>query len=309
MNNQQKRTCRRKRVVISGGGCFIGRHFVKKLDINKYDVVIVTRNMLEEKFRMQGVRYLALDMEEYHAFDRYIDACDYYLPFAWAGTHKEDRNNQEINEKSYRCNLAGIKTLIEKCGCSKVLLPGSFSEYTNEHVPIDETARCEPKLAYGRFKHQLYREAGALCKRQGTAFVEARMFSVYGSDDDENKMINSVLRKMMGNEDIAVTKSEHIWDFVHVDDAARALFQLMESEVENGCYNVATMEHRTLKSYFEEMKKITGSSSRLLYGAIPYEGDVIPHVICDTKKIQRALDWKPQISFAEGIRDMADSYQ
>ena len=106
-----------------------------------------------------------------------------------------------------------------------------------------------------------------------------------------------------------MTRAEHIWDFVHVDDVAEAFVKLMESEVVSGCYNVATMDHRTLKSYFEEMKKLAGSSSKLLYGAIPYEGDQIPHVISDTRKILRSVNWKPRISFEKGIQEMIRSYK
>lgn len=309
MSGQKNEQMRRKRVVISGGGSFIARHFVKKLDINKYDIVLVMRNIPEEKLQIEGIRYIALDMEEYREFDRYIDRCDYYLPFTWAGTRREDRNNQEINEKSYCCILASIKTLIEKCGCTKVIIPGTFSEYKNEYVPINETTVSKPELAYGKYKYQLYQDVSALCKENGISYIEARLFSVYGPDDGESKMINSILKKMIKNEKIAVTKSEHIWDFIHVDDVAEAFLKLMESEVESGCYNVATMDHRTLKSYFEEMKKLAGSSSRLLYGAIPYEDDQIPHVICDTRKILRSVNWKPRISFEKGIQEMIRSHK
>lgn len=309
MSSQKNQQIRRKRLVISGGGTFIARHLVKKLDINKYDIVIVMRRTPEEKLQMEGVRYIALDMEEYRNFDRYIDRCDYYLPFAWAGTRREDRNNQQINEKSYRCILASIKTLIQKCGCTKVIIPGTFAEYKNEYVLIDETTACEPVLAYGKYKYQLYKDVSALCNENGIAYIEVRLFSVYGADDNDSKMINSILKRMIKNEEIAVTRAEHIWDFVHVDDVAEAFVKLMENEVESGCYNVATMDHRTLKSYFEEMKKLAGSSSKLLYGAIPYEGDQIPHVICDTRKILRSVDWKPQISFEKGIQEMIRSYK
>lgn len=248
-------------------------------------------------------------MEEYDKLDRYIERCDYYLPFAWSGAKRKDRNNHKMNEKSYCCIFDSVKCLVEKCGCSKVIIPGTFSEYKNSYVSIDETTSCEPELEYGKYKYQLYKDLLIFCQLCGVAFVEGRMFSVYGSDDYEDKMLNSILKKMLKNEEIFLTNAVHIWDFIHVDDVAEAFLQLMESEVENGCYNIATMEHRTLKSYLEEMKKLTGSTSRLVYGAIPYQGTQIPHVICDTQKIQHIINWKPKITFEEGIKDCIRCYR
>lgn len=299
----------RKKLVISGGNSFIARHLLQKLDRNKYEIIALVRNDPEKKFRVNGVKYLVVDMEEYHELDQYIDVCDYYLAFAWNGTKREDRNNIEINEKSYHCILNSIKVLAEKCGCSKVLIPGTFSEYRNTHTTINEKTCCEPVTAYGKFKYQLYKDASAACQEYGVSLIETRLFSVYGSDDSEDKMINSILKKMLNNETIFLTKAEQIWDFIHVDDVVEALCGLLESDVESGCYNIATMEHRTLRSYLEEMKNITGSESDLVYGAIPYEGEQVPHTICDTTKIMHSINWEPGISFEEGIKKWISNYK
>lgn len=169
---------------------------------------------------------------------------------------------------------------------------------------MDETACCDAETAYGRYKYQLYEAADRFCRERGISFIEARLFSVYGPDDPSDRMIYDVFWKMINNEEILLTQAEHIWDFIHVDDVADALLKLMELEVKNGCYNVATMEHRPLKSYLEEMKVIIGSKSILIYGAIPYKGNQVPHVICDTRKVMRSIDWIPQISFEDGIKEL-----
>lgn len=298
----------KKNIVIAGANSFIARHVIKQLENQNYNIIATVRKAPEKKYKLQNVQYIEMDMEEYHNINKYIDKCDYYLPFAWSGTKREYRNHEMINEKSYRCIFNSIRIMIEKCGCTKVILPGTFSEYKNEHIPIDEYTSCNADLAYGRYKHQLYRDAYCFCQKKNTALVEARLFSVYGADDSSDKMINWIMHKMLENEKISLTKAEQIWDFIHVDDVAAAFIKLMESEVESGCYNVATNEHRTLKSYIEEMKAITGSQSELLYGAVSYGAEGIPHVICKTDKILKTIDWKPKISFHDGIEEMIGYY-
>lgn len=299
----------KKNIVIAGANSFIARHIINQLENQKYNIVGVVRKVPEKKSRFQNVQYIEMDMEEYHNIDKYIDKCDCYLPFAWNGTKRECRNDEKINEKSYQCILKSIEVMVEQCGCSKIILPGTFSEYRNEHIPIDENTPCEAELVYGRYKHQLYKDVFRFCKEKNVAWAEARLFSVYGADDSDDKMINSIMQKMLKNVEISLTKAEQIWDFIHVDDVAAAFIKLMETEVESGCYNVATNEHRTLKSYIEEMKAITGSQSDLKYGAVPYGTDGIPHVICKTDKILKAIDWTPKISFYSGIKEMIEYYQ
>lgn len=299
----------KKNIVITGANSFIARHIIRQLEHQKYNIVGVVKKVPETKPSFQKVQYIEMDMEEYHNIDKYIGKCDCYLPFAWCGTKREYRNDEKINEKSYRCIFKSIQIMVERCGCSKVILPGTFSEYKNKHVPIDEYTPCDPELAYGRYKYQLYQEALQFCREKNAVLAEARLFSVYGPDDSDDKMINSMIQKMMKNEEISLTKAEQIWDFIHVDDVAAAFIKLMETEVESGCYNVATEEHRSLRSYIEDMKAITGSKSELKYGAISYGMEGIPHVICKTDKILHTIDWKPQISFYDGIKEMVQYYQ
>lgn len=299
----------KKNIVITGAGSFIARHLIKQIDKEKYNVVGVVRKCTEEQSLSEEVKYIELDMKEYHHLGRYVKQCDYYLPFSWNGTQREYRNNDNINRNSYLCILNSIQCMVEKVGCSKVILPGSLLEYKNQYKPIDENTPCDSELAYGKYKYRLYKEAYSLCRETNTSLIETRLFSVYGCDDSDDKMINSVMQKMLKNEQIPMTKAEQIWEFIHVDDVAAAFIKLIETDVESGCYNLTTNEHRTLKSYIEDMKRITGSKSELRFGEIPYAAQNIPHVICETDKILNAIDWKPKISFCDGIKEMMQYYK
>ena len=299
----------KKNLVIAGGTSFIARNLIKELDLERYDVTSLVRKNMSVQTENRAVRYIPLRMEEYCNIGEYVSSCDCYIPFTWDGTVRADRNNRQKNEESYQCILNSIRIMIEKCGCSKVVLPGTFSEYKNMHIPIDEETVCESDLEYGRYKHKLYEEAYELCIQKGVKLVEVRLFSIYGEGDSEEKMINQIMRKLLRNEDILLTPGEQIWDFLYIDDVVRVFKELIDKDVESGCYNIATNEHRTLRNYIEEMKAITGSKSNLIFGAIPYGTNVIPHVICVTDKINRAIDWRPKVEFSEGIEKMVRYYK
>lgn len=299
----------KKNLVIAGGTSFIAGNLIKGLDLESYEITSLVRTKIPMQAETGKIRYIPLKMEEYGNIDKYISMCDCYIPFTWDGTKREDRNNRQKNEESYRCILNSIRIMIEKCGCSKIILPGTFSEYKNFHVPIDEETICDNELEYGKYKHKLYEEAYELCMQRGVKLVEARLFSIYGEGDSEEKMINQILTKMLGNEEILLSLGEQIWDFLYISDVISAFRKLIEKDVEAGCYNIATNEHRTLRSYIEEMKEVTGSKSNLVFGAVPYGTDVIPHVICVTDKIRKEIDWMPEVAFSEGIKRMQHYYQ
>jgi nucleoside-diphosphate-sugar epimerase len=293
----------RKVVVIAGGGSFLASGLLSKIDLSRYRVLALVREIPQRSMR-EGIEYIQVDMQQYDKLDRYVEHCDIYIPFTWDGTKKQDRNNREKNENSCRCIFDSIRVMVEKCGCKKVILPGTFSEYKNDHKPIDESTECESDLEYGKYKNRLYRNAYEYCEKKDVLLIELRLFSIYGAGDDEAKMLEGMIKKMLCDEPIMLTRAEQIWDFVHVDDIAELFLILLDKDLESGCYNVASSAGRTLKSYLEEARAITGSKSRMEYGAIPYEKDEVPHVICVTDKLKKATNWKPKISFADGIREM-----
>lgn len=299
----------KKSIIILGGNCFIARHLLKLINLQKYKVYVIVRKLERLEKCLKGIEYIELEMHQYNTLSTYIKTCDYFIPFTWDGTRRKDRNNREKNESSYRIILDSIIQMIEKCGCEKIILPGTFSEYKNNYHLIDEETVCDTEQEYGKYKSFLYTQALKICEKKDVTMIEARLFSIYGPDDKDEKMLNSVLKKMLLNEDILLTRSEQIWDFVHVDDIARAFLMLIESDIKSGCYNITSNEHRTLKSYFEEMKMVSKSKSELIYGAIPYSSNEIPHVICNSDKIRNAINWEPQITFKEGIQEMIQYYR
>ena len=298
----------KKNILISGASSFIARHLIKLIDKEKYNVTAVVRKCTEEQQRSDEIKYIELDMEGYKNLDKYADACDIYLPFSWNGAQRECRNNEAANRDSFVYIMDSIRCVVEKLGCSKVILPGSLLEYKNQHELIDENTPCEPVAAYGKYKHELYKEAYRFCGQMGISLIEVRLFSVYGYDDSDVKMINSVMKKLLKNERVSMTKAEQIWGFIHVDDVAGAFVKLIETDVESGCYNLASNEHRPLKDYIEDMKRITGSKSELGFGDIPYSSNEVPHVICNMDKIQNSINWTPEISFDNGIKEMMQHY-
>jgi UDP-glucose 4-epimerase len=80
----------------------------------------------------------------------------------------------------------------------------------------------------------------------------------------------------------------------------------MESEVSRESFNVATGTATTLNRLVEIVQKITGTNLEPEYKTLPgkIRSAVSTKLDFSIEKIERAIGWKPQISFEDGIRRM-----
>ena len=110
------------------------------------------------------------------------------------------------------------------------------------------------------------------------------------------------MKKMKRNESIQVTACTQLWDYLYVEDAARAMVKFAEVDCENGIYNVASGNIRPLKEYVEEIRDVIGSESLIEYGAKSYGPDGPIDLQPNNSKVVKSLDWKVETTFAEGIK-------
>lgn len=114
----------------------------------------------------------------------------------------------------------------------------------------------------------------------------------------------SAIDKMQRNEPIEMTPCTQLWDYLNVEDAARAMKLFALIDCEDGIYNIASGDYKPLKEFVEEIKEVVNSKSELRFGAIEYGPNGPVNLTPDVKKIKGALGWTPIISFKKGILNM-----
>ena len=97
--------------------------------------------------------------------------------------------------------------------------------------------------------------------------------------------------------------------FTHVSDAVTALLTLADrDEAFGGVFNIGTSEEVTIAQLAAEVKRLTGSSSRITF--IPYdkayeEGfEDMPRRVPDTSKLRALTGYRPSMSLEETIRSV-----
>ena len=290
------------KIMITGATSFVGNALIKELLNFNHDIIAVIRpNSKKANILPDCVTKLELEMNEYSYISK-LSKCsiDALIHLAWDGTSKEGRNDAEVQKRNYENSKTIINEAV-KLGCKKIIEAGSQAEYGLYNCEIFEDFICKPITYYGKEKLNFYNYMKDFCKPLNVSCIEVRIFSIYGLGDRENTLINSLTKKMLLNEDCELTEGTQLWNYLYIEDAAKAIRFLLEKNCDSGVYNLGSYDTRQLKGFIEDIKMLTKSESKLIFGKIPYSNTGCVSINPNINKIVKETGWKPEVSFKDGI--------
>ena len=232
-------------------------------------------------------------------------AYDIFFHLGWSGTKGADRFDPYIHTANVGYALDAA-ALAARLGCHTFVGAGSQAECGRTDEKLTPRTLPRPENAYGIGKlaacHMTREYAHAL----GLRHVWTRILSVYGPNDGEKTLITYLIRSLLGGECPKATKGEQIWDYLYSADAARALRLIGERGRDGGIYLVASGKERRLSDYMAELLSEVAPGGSIDLGAVPYGERQVMHLAADITETTRDTGFVPEISFAEGVRRMAE---
>lgn len=305
-----------KRIVITGATGFIGRNVAAQLLAQGAEVFALVR--LESKNRAllpvhENLHEIFCCLADVERCVGEIGNADAFLHFAWSGVNRGEIDSPIVQANNISGSLSCVHAA-KALGCRVFMDAGSRVEYGIQPDGVmSEDRECQPVNAYGRAKLEFYHQAVPLCRKYGMTYYHLRFFSVYGTGDHEWSIISTLVRDLPLGRTVSLSACRHRWNFMHIDDAARAVAELYrfsdEHEGESRIVNVASKDTRVLREFVEEIYDICEKNGELEFGTFVQakEGALS---ICPTVEILEKLTgetWKEQIPFADGIRGMIDA--
>jgi nucleoside-diphosphate-sugar epimerase len=136
-------------------------------------------------------------------------------------------------------------------------------------------------------------------------FINIQLQHMYGPGDDSSKFMPHVLKACRDNcPELALTAGEQQRDFVYIDDVVSAYGVIVDqSRALNSFENieVGSGEAPTIRSLVETMHRLTGSTTQLKFGALPYRANEAMYCRADTSRL-RQLGWSPSFDLQAGIQ-------
>ena len=283
------------RIAVTGSNGFIGKALVAELLQQKHEVCLLVRNQHQNKLLKVSRLFYASSV-----FDCEIALKDWqpnvFFHLAWRGVNSENRNSEENNLYNIQLTLDTVK-LAYNAGCTQWIGCGSQAEYGIKNNCILESDLCTPVTEYGKTKQMLCKNAENLCIQNGLNYTWARIFSVYGPDDHASAFVSYLFHSMLNNKVPQVSSCSQLWDYLFIEDAAKALIALINK---NGVYNIASGNVIELKHVVDQIANLTNYFGPIAWNSKP-DGKLI-YLCGSIDKIKTNSGWQPNVSLEAGLK-------
>jgi len=218
---------------------------------------------------------------------------------------------------AFEVNIKGTFNVLEACvknNIKKLVWSSSASVYGDAvELPMTENHPFNNKNFYGASKIAGEAMATAFNDRYGLNVIGLRYMNVYGPHQDQTAAYTGVvpilLNKIQANESPTINgDGSQAYDFIYVEDVARANIKALVSDVEFGMYNVGTEVQTSIKTLCDTILKLKNSNLKVEYR--PYtEHDarsLVQNRIGSRKKAEIELGFKFKYDLEEGLNKLID---
>jgi nucleoside-diphosphate-sugar epimerase len=308
---------RGKKFVIIGGAGLIGSHAVDLLTREDVGEIVIydnfvrgTRENLAEAMRDPRVRIFDVggDICQTDILEAALGGADGVLHFAalWL------LQCHEFPRAAFDVNIRGTFNVLEACknkGVKRLVLSSSASVYGDAvEEPMTEDHPFNNKNFYGATKIAGEAMARAFHHRYGLNVVGLRYMNVYGPRQDYRGAYIAVIMKMLdaidrGEGPTILGDGSEAFDFVAVEDCARANLCAMRSEAVDRFYNVGTGKRTSLRELAELLLRLTGSNQAIKY-APRSQATLVRNRIGSPKRAQQEIGFLAQVPLEQGLKDL-----
>jgi UDP-glucose 4-epimerase len=294
------------RCFLTGGTGFVGAVVTQLLAENGAQIGLFVRNR-EKVTALFNTPNLAVFVGDLHNESDLNIAVETFKPdtvihLGWAGITGSDRDD-EVQLKNQQATISLAQAAIRAKAAAFIGL-GSQAEYGPKSGVISERESCVPVNLYGASKLASQCLTQQLCRIAGIRFAWMRLFSCYGPRDTPSFMIPSVIEALLDGKRPSLTAAEQRWDFLYVDDAARAIVKVALADTKSsdgqGIFNLGSGTSAPLKSVVEQLRNLIDTNLTLGFGEVPYGKDQVMHLEADTSRL-RKLGWAPTTTLNQGL--------
>jgi UDP-glucose 4-epimerase len=305
------------KVLVTGGGGFIGHHLVQALLARGDEVAVIDDFSTGLRPRLdpflERIRLTEGSILDPDALDTAVVGSE--VVFHEAAIPSVARSTRDP-QLSNRVNVTGTIELMlaaARHGVRRVVYAGSSSVYgVPESLPCRESFRPWPESPYGvsKLAAELYvRTLGML---HGVETVTLRYFNVFGPGQDPDSEYAAVVPRFVtavleGRRPTVNGTGEVSRDFTYIDNVVHANLLAADASRPTGITcNVACGDRHSLLDLLDAVSAAVGRPADPVFGP-PRVGDIV-HSLADITAARRDLGYEVQVPFAEGIQRTVEWY-
>lgn len=288
-----------KRVLLTGASGFIGSHCLLPLSALDYEVHAVDIKIPD--ITNNEVHWHRVNLLKPNQAADLVARIkpSHLLHLAWCTTPGKYWTSSE-NLLWVQASLAMIQAFCLHGG-QRVLAAGTCAEYDWRYgYCSEEVTPRQPTTLYGVCKNSLQNMLRALAGEAGISAAWGRLFFLYGPHEHPQRVIPSVISRLLKGETAPCTDGAQIRDFLFVKDAAAALVALLASDV-SGPVNIASGKPVALKDIFQNIAARLNRADLLRLGALNRSSEDPNLLVADVGRLTKEVGWSPQYDLTEGL--------
>jgi nucleoside-diphosphate-sugar epimerase len=275
------------KVVVTGGGGFLGSALVCRLENLGAEVVGLSRasgfNLLEDAMPLDGVEHI------FHL------AAETGVPDSW-----------KHPERFHLVNTHGTIRVMDQAriaGCC-VTYVGAYVYGVPQRLPIDELHPVDPNNPYAFSKWMGEQACAWYSEIYKLPVTAIRLFNVYGPGQSDRFLIPRIVGQALnpGYGDIELMDLAPRRDYLYVDDAVEALLLSRPSRGFR-IYNVGSGLSHSVSEVVDTVLRCSGTHKRVRVVGEPRPNE-IPDVRADCSLLRSETGWRPRYSLEDGIRQV-----
>jgi GDP-4-dehydro-6-deoxy-D-mannose reductase len=299
------------RVLVTGGGGFVGRHLSRELKGAGHEVVMLGNPVMNEPPPCCDIR----DAEGLlrHFRELQPDACIHlagmaFVPKAWSEPHL-----------AFAVNVHGTVNIVEAIRVSapkcRLLVTSTSLIYGNRERPhpIRESDELDPENLYAVTKIAADLHTLLCARRYGLHLMTARPANHIGPGQSKDFVVPSFAQQVaaiaQGKHEpvMRVGNLESLREFTDVRDVVQAYRLLIERGRPGEAYNIASGKPVKIGDILSMLCRLTGTSPKIEINPERYRPtDSQPEL--DTGKLEKDTGWTPAHSLEATLRDVLKDY-
>ena len=320
---------RKKTVLVTGAGGFIGSHLVERLHAEGSKVRAFVRynsradigllDQLAEETRKE-IEIIGGDIRDSSAILKATENVDLVfhlgalisIPYSYL-------HPREVAES----NLMGTLNLLMACQQNNVtrMVHTSTSEVygTARYAPIDEAHPLQGQSPYSASKIGADKLVESFYCTYQIPVVTVRPFNTYGPRQSARAVIPTIITQALASNTLKLGNLDATRDFTYVEDTVDGFIKAAQADdVEGQTFNLGTGEEISVGELATKIMQIVGKQVQVTQDAVrlrPEQSEVM-RLVSDNSRARESIGWTPRVTLDSGlartvewIRSHLDLYQ
>jgi dTDP-glucose 4,6-dehydratase len=308
-------------ILVTGGAGFIGSNFVQMVLSEHSDVLVVNLDKLtyagnlenlEEYLNHKNHKFIKGDICDGPVVEKIIDDNDIEAIINFAAESHVDRSIT-APKVFIETNVTGTLTLLEAAQQKQV---DRFIQVSTDEVygalgpegKFSEQTPLSPNSPYSASKAAADHLVKSFGHTWGLKYNITRCSNNYGPFQFPEKMMPLMINNALNDKDLPVYGDGlYIRDWLYVYDHCTAIWKILTEAPPGEIYNIGGCNEKTNLEVIRIILERLEKPDTLIKHVKDRPGHDRRYAI-DASKIINQLNWKPSVSFEEGISKTIDWY-